>query len=91
MNVSVYDHTGELLPGWPQHFGGEHEVRSIAAADVDGDGIIEILVNKTAEGPVTAVYELNGQMAAGWPQVTSSCDPPEPAEAWPATVFDEVT
>ncbi|MFW5741037.1 MAG: FG-GAP repeat domain-containing protein, partial [Myxococcota bacterium] len=58
VNVAVYDHEGELLPGWPQHFGGSDEVRSIAAADVDGDGITEILVNKTNAGPATAVYEL---------------------------------
>jgi len=81
VNVAVYDHQGELLPGWPQHFGGSDEVRSIAAADVDGDGITEILVNKTSEGPVTAVYELDGSMHPGWPQVDASCDPPEPAEA----------
>lgn len=81
VNVAVYDHLGELMPGWPQHFGGAHEVRSIAAADVDGDGIIEILVNKTAEGPVTAVYELDGSMHPNWPQVNDSCNPPEPAES----------
>ncbi len=80
VNVAVYDHTGELLPGWPVRFGGNDEVRSIAAADVDGDGVIEILVNKTSQGPTTMVYELNGQPAAGWPQVGAACNPPAPAE-----------
>ena len=80
VNVAVYDHTGELLPGWPQHFGGSDEVRSITAGDLDGDGTAEIVVNKTSEGPTTAVYNLNGSMRSGWPQVTSSCDPPAPAE-----------
>jgi hypothetical protein len=38
-------------------------------------------VNKTAEGPVTAVYELDGTLRPGWPQVNhETCDPPEPAE-----------
>ncbi|MCB9582940.1 MAG: VCBS repeat-containing protein [Polyangiaceae bacterium] len=80
VNVAVYDNTGELMPGWPVHFGGSDEVRSIAAADVDGDGKLEILVNKTNTGPATAVYELDGSMHPGFPQVSPSCDPPPPAE-----------
>ena len=80
VNVAVYDHLGELLPGWPQHFGGSDEVRSIAAADVDGDGILEVLVNKTSTGPTTAVYELDGSMHPNWPQVNDNCDPAPPAE-----------
>ena len=80
-NVAVYDHTGELLPGWPVHFGGSDEVRSITAGDLDGDGSYEIVVNKTSEGPTTGVYELDGSMRDGWPQVNhDTCDPPEPAE-----------
>lgn len=79
-NVAVYDHTGELLSGWPQRFGGNDEVRSITAADVTGDGIAEILVNHTNSGPVTGVYDLDGSMHEGFPQVQPSCDPPEPAE-----------
>jgi hypothetical protein len=78
-NVAVYDGHGELKPGWPQTF-GTTEIRSIAAADVDGDGIIEILVNKTADGPATAVYEPDGSLHANWPQVNASCNPPAPAE-----------
>ena len=79
VNVAVYDHLGELLTGWPQQFGGT-EVRSITAGDVDDDGALEVIVNKTSSGPATAVYKLNGQMAPGWPQVGADCDPPEPAE-----------
>jgi hypothetical protein len=81
VNVAVYDHTGELLPNWPQHFGASDEVRSIAAGDVDGDGQAEILVNHTSSGPVTGVYELDGSMHPNWPQVEPSCDPAPPAEA----------
>lgn len=81
-NVAVYDHEGELLPGWPVHFGGPHEVRSITAGDLDGDGRVEIVVNKTSSGPATAVYALDGSMRPGWPQVDgATCDPPPPAEA----------
>ncbi|MBI5533363.1 MAG: VCBS repeat-containing protein [Deltaproteobacteria bacterium] len=81
-NVAVYDHKGELMPGWPAHFGGSDEVRSITAGDLDGNGTFEIVVNKTSEGPTTAVYELDGKMRAGWPQINHAiCDPPAPAEA----------
>jgi hypothetical protein len=60
---------------------GQSEVRSIAAGDIDSDGIVEILVNKTSEGPTTAVYELDGGLHPGWPQVNhDTCDPPDPAE-----------
>lgn len=81
VNIAVYDHTGELLPGWPVQFGDQREIRSITAGDVDGDGTLEVIVNRTSSGPTTAVYELDGNLAAGWPQVDGSCDPPEPAEA----------
>lgn len=67
-NVAVYDHTGEFVPGWPVAF-GDTEIRSIAAADVDGDGQHEILVTKQADGPATNVLELDGSTASGWPQV----------------------
>ncbi len=80
-NVAVYDHEGQLLPGWPVHFGGADEVRAITAGDLDGDGLFEIVVNKTSSGPATAVYQLDGSMRAGWPQVDhASCDPEPPAE-----------
>lgn len=74
LNVAVYDHTGELLPGWPQAY-GDVEVRSIAAADVDGDGVHEILINKQADGPATNVFELDGSTASGWPQVGACMAP----------------
>ena len=73
-NVAVYDHLGELMPGWPQAY-GDAEVRSIAAADVDGDGQHEILITKQADGPATNVFELDGSTASGWPQV-GECNAP---------------
>ncbi len=82
VNVAVYDHTGALMTGWPVHFGGSDEVRSITAGDLDGDGYYEIVVNKTSQGPTTGVYELDGSPRDGWPEVNHDiCDPPPPAEA----------
>jgi len=78
-NLALYDWKGELKPGWPRRF-GDSEIRSIAAADVDGDGVVEILVNKTSTGPATAVYRPDGSLHPGWPQVSASCNPPVPAE-----------
>ena len=91
VNVAVYDHQGELLRGWPQHFGGSDEVRSITAGDLDGDGFSEIVVNKTSTGPTTAVYELDGTFRPGWPQVNhATCDPPPPAEeCWDFGGYDQ--
>lgn len=77
-NLAVYDHQGQLLPGWPRSF-GDQEIRSITAADVDGDGVFEIIANKLGDGPSTAVLRLNGEMMPGWPQVSASCHPAPPS------------
>jgi hypothetical protein len=78
-NLALYDSRGELKPGWPRRF-GDSEARAIAGADIDGDGVVEILVNKTSSGPTTAVYEPDGSLHPNWPQVNDRCDPPPPAE-----------
>jgi hypothetical protein len=80
INLCLYDGSGNVMPGWPKRF-GDLEVRSIAAADVDGDGKIEVLVNRTGGGPVTVVYRYDGSILGNWPQVGASCNPPPPAEA----------
>jgi hypothetical protein len=76
--AAVYDHQGNLLPGWPAAFPNAPEgaeLRSIAAADLDGDGVQEILVVKTSDGPVTNVWTIDGQVAPGWPQVQQETCP----------------
>ena len=70
--VVIYDHNGMVQNGWPQSFpGSTSEIRSIAAADLNGDGKKEILAVKTSSGPVTVVWNSNGSVMAGWPQVTN--------------------
>ncbi len=71
-NVAVYDLQGQLLPGWPARF-GDVEIRSVTAADVTGDGLADVVVNKLHDGPSTAVYAGNGGMHPGWPQVSAAC------------------
>jgi hypothetical protein len=90
VNVAVYDYRGELLPGWPKKF-TESEIRSITAGDIDADGTFEILVSSTAAKQVTAVFEIDGSMRQGWPQVNNAtCDPPKPAEAcWDTGGFNQ--
>jgi FG-GAP-like repeat len=69
--VVVYDHIGVIQSGWPQSFpNSSNEIRSIAAIDLDADGQKEILAVKTSSGPVTVVWNINGQVRSGWPQVT---------------------
>lgn len=68
--AAVYEHDGSLKSGWPQTFpGSDGEIRSIAAADLEKDGTYEILTVKTNKGPVTNVWEINGAIRNGWPQV----------------------
>ncbi len=70
--VVVYDHNGMVQGGWPQSFPhSSSEIRSIAATDLNGDGKKEILAVKTSSGPVTIVWNIDGSVLSGWPQVTN--------------------
>ncbi len=67
--VAVYDATGRLLEGWPRTLPGPSgEVRSLAAADLDRDGRLEILAVKSGAGPSAMAYTLHGEAVPGWPQ-----------------------
>jgi len=69
--VRVLDGAGKMLPGWPQTVRLEADVRSIASADVDADGVDEVVVfsSLTDRGcePNMYVYEGDGSVKAGWP------------------------
>ncbi len=70
--VVVYDHDGNVQSGWPRSFpGSTSEIRSIAAADLTGDGKKELLAVKTSSGPVTVVWNTEGAVIPGWPQVSN--------------------
>jgi len=70
--VVVYNHNGTMQSGWPQSFpNSSSEIRSIAAADLNGNGKKELLAVKTNNGPVTIVWNIDGTVLSGWPQVTN--------------------
>lgn len=69
--ISVLDGNGYFLPGWPQRPNGD-SIRSIEVADLEGDGLCEIVVGfgRTMEkGPTVLVYNCNGQIRDGWPNI----------------------
>lgn len=41
--IYVFDREGQFLPGWPKSFGGRWNISSPVLADLDGDGIREIV------------------------------------------------
>jgi len=67
----VLDGTGSPKPGFPvQPFGTSNELRSLAAADLDGDGALELLTGRTGSGPtVWSVVQSNGATRPGWPRL----------------------
>ncbi|MBD3393909.1 MAG: hypothetical protein GF418_17380, partial [Chitinivibrionales bacterium] len=74
--VALYAYDGNLVTGWPREFPGpEGEIRSIAGADLDGDGTVEVLAVKTSDGPVTMAWHADGTPVDGWPQVDKSAYP----------------
>ncbi len=70
--VSVYTAQGYFEPGWPvQATGGE--LRGLSVSDLDGDGSMEIIVTGAVPSVVnTWVYEANGTLRSGWPQLSNA-------------------
>ena len=72
--VSVYDHNGYFCSGWPKH-PVSSELRSLAVYDLDSDGDMEIIVGSArgANHNNIYIYEHNGVLRSGWPQLSSGC------------------
>lgn len=58
----VFDHLGTLRPGWPVDVGGA--MMQAAVADLDGDGVAEILVGSTV--PAARLSALTPSGATRW-------------------------
>lgn len=66
--VSLYSAAGYFEPGWPRQPIG-NELRSLAVADLDRDGTLELAVGAARSNSVNAwVLEHGGATRAGWPQ-----------------------
>ncbi len=65
--LTIYSATGAVLWAVSPFTGGE--VRSLAAADIDGNGDLEIIVGRASSGGnnQVSVYEHDGTLRPGWP------------------------
>lgn len=71
--LAVYDENGYFKPGWPQTL--PNEVYSVAVADLDGDGTMEIAAGiGVNDGQSVYVYEHDGSLRPGWPQLDAAHD-----------------
>ncbi len=67
--ISVLSADGYFLPGWPQT-PADASVRSVAVADLEGDGKGEIIVGLgVAANTSVYVYNYDGSLRPGWPQI----------------------
>ena len=65
--LTVYNHLGNQV--WRRQ-PKENELRGLSVYDLDNDGSMEIIVTATGNGVNTWVYEHNGTVRPGWPQMT---------------------
>lgn len=60
--------TGDMIPGWPVVMDDLALFMRPAAADVDGDGVLEVIAS--SGGYLVHAYDINGQDVPGWPKLT---------------------
>ena len=74
--VAVYDTNGKFKPGWPQKpVANERECKSVEVADLDGNGTYEIIAGFTGNFSQNVwVFEHNGKVRKGWPQLEAAYD-----------------
>ncbi len=65
--LSVLNSAGAPLTGWPVQFSAGNELRSLAVADMDGDGDLEIAVCSTRPDNQWFLLDHLGNVLPGWP------------------------
>jgi len=77
--VHAFTADGQIVPGWPVQVHMGADVRSLAAADIDGDGDDEVIVfsSLTDQGsqPNMYIYDGGGTVVSGWPHYDGPGDP----------------
>ncbi len=69
--VSVYNSAGYFKPGWPQR-PTTYELRGLSVYDLDHDSTLEIIVTAAIGSKTnTWVFEHNGVLRSGWPQLNN--------------------
>ncbi len=68
-HLTVYDHAGNQLWSKQPENG---ELRGLSAYDLDNDGTLELVVTATGNGVNSYVYEHDGTLRSGWPQLSNS-------------------
>jgi uncharacterized repeat protein (TIGR01451 family) len=66
--LTVYDHLGNQV--WNRH-PETNELRGLSAYDLDADGTLELVVTATGDELNTYVYEHDGSLRHGWPQLNN--------------------
>jgi hypothetical protein len=70
--VSVYNNQGYFESGWPVR-PVTNELRGLSVYDLDADGSLEVIVTAAVGSKVnTWVYEHNGTLRSGWPQLDNT-------------------
>lgn len=68
-HIAAWDtRSGKLLPGFPAYMDDLQFIASSAAADVDGDGLPEIVAG--SGGFLVRAYDSAGRLVEGWPKFT---------------------
>ncbi len=66
--LTVYDHLGNQV--WSRR-PETNELRGLSVYDLDDDGTLELAVTATGDELNAYVYEHNGNLRAGWPQLNN--------------------
>jgi subtilisin family serine protease len=93
--IWAYEPDGSQLAGWPQRLSGGTSTapfirRSPAAADLDGDGRLEVVAAETEGHPFegrgsTYIWHADGSLMAGWPKEINQAYSPNPADPFSGT------